>query len=104
MEARDDALVKAAELILRIRETATTIDGAVATVGLGDLRVLLPPNVDLQLTCRANVGDVNCLQRYASGSPAETTVRDTGLDGPGGGTLNLDARAGAGSVTVERAS
>ena len=33
MEARDDALVKAAELILRIRETATTIDGAVATVG-----------------------------------------------------------------------
>src|SRR3989442_954610 len=34
METRDDALVKAAELILRIRETAASIDGAVATVGL----------------------------------------------------------------------
>jgi len=33
MDARDDALVKAAGEILRIRETATTIDGAVATVG-----------------------------------------------------------------------
>ena len=33
MEGRDDALVAAAEAILRIRETAATIDGAVATVG-----------------------------------------------------------------------
>jgi acetylornithine deacetylase/succinyl-diaminopimelate desuccinylase-like protein len=33
MDARDDALVKAAELILRIRETASSIEGAVATVG-----------------------------------------------------------------------
>jgi len=33
MDVRDDALVKAAELILRIRETASSIEGAVATVG-----------------------------------------------------------------------
>jgi acetylornithine deacetylase/succinyl-diaminopimelate desuccinylase-like protein len=33
MDARDDALVKAAERILEIRDTARAIDGAVATVG-----------------------------------------------------------------------
>lgn len=33
MDARKDALVAAAELVLRIRDTARAIDGAVATVG-----------------------------------------------------------------------
>ena len=33
MDGRDDALVKAAAEILRIQETACSIDGAVATVG-----------------------------------------------------------------------
>jgi hydantoinase/carbamoylase family amidase len=33
MDARDDALVKAAERILKIRDTARRIEGAVATVG-----------------------------------------------------------------------
>ncbi len=33
MEARDDALVAGAEAILRVREAASQIDGAVATVG-----------------------------------------------------------------------
>ncbi len=33
MDARDDALVRAAEEILRIRDVARSIDGAVATVG-----------------------------------------------------------------------
>lgn len=33
MDDRDDALVKAADLILRIRDTAESIEGAVATVG-----------------------------------------------------------------------
>ena len=33
MEGRDDALVKAAERVLQIRDTAARIDGAVATVG-----------------------------------------------------------------------
>jgi acetylornithine deacetylase/succinyl-diaminopimelate desuccinylase-like protein len=33
MAARDDALVKAAELVLRVRDTAAAIEGAVATIG-----------------------------------------------------------------------
>jgi allantoate deiminase len=33
MAARDDALVAAAELVLRLRDTAARLDGAVATVG-----------------------------------------------------------------------
>jgi acetylornithine deacetylase/succinyl-diaminopimelate desuccinylase-like protein len=57
MEARDDALVKAAELILRIRETATTIDGAVATVGLVEVEPgaanVIPSRVVLTVDARA---------------------------------------------------
>ena len=37
MDARDDALVAAAEFVLRVRDVASRIDGAVATVG--ELRV-----------------------------------------------------------------
>ena len=33
MEGRDDALVKAAEFVLRVRDTARGIEGAVATIG-----------------------------------------------------------------------
>jgi acetylornithine deacetylase/succinyl-diaminopimelate desuccinylase-like protein len=61
MEARDDALVKAAELILRIRETAATIDGAVATVGLVQVEPgaanVIPSRVVLTVDARAPDGE-----------------------------------------------
>jgi allantoate deiminase len=57
MDVRDDALVKAAELVLRIEETARTIDGAVATVGQvtvepGAVNVI-PARVTLSVDARA---------------------------------------------------
>jgi hydantoinase/carbamoylase family amidase len=57
MAGRADALVDAAELILRIRETAATIDGAVATVGRlkvepGALNVI-PDRVTVSVDARA---------------------------------------------------
>jgi len=57
MDARDDALVKAAEVVLRIRETASAIDGAVATVG--ELAVepgavnVIPSRVTFSIDARA---------------------------------------------------
>jgi acetylornithine deacetylase/succinyl-diaminopimelate desuccinylase-like protein len=57
MDARDDALVKAAELILKIRETATAIDGAVATVGVIEVEPgaanVIPSRVVLTVDARA---------------------------------------------------
>lgn len=52
MEARDDALVKAAELVLRVRDTACSIDGAVATVG----RVTVEPGFGNVIPGRVTLG------------------------------------------------
>jgi acetylornithine deacetylase/succinyl-diaminopimelate desuccinylase-like protein len=57
MEGREDALVKAAEVVLRIRETAESIEGAVATVGEvavepGAVNVI-PSRVTLSVDARA---------------------------------------------------
>lgn len=86
------------ELRMRDEQTVAT---AVA-VSLGEVKVFLPPDVDVQLTCGAAVGDVTCLNRTSSGIPSQVAVRDTGRDGPGGGTLLLDVRTGTGSVEVTR--
>ena len=57
MDMRDDALVKAAELMLRIQETARSIEGAVATVGQvtvepGAVNVI-PSRVTISVDARA---------------------------------------------------
>ena len=61
MEGRDDALVSAAELVLRVRETARGIEGAVATIGRvevepGALNVI-PGRVVLSVDARAPDAD-----------------------------------------------
>lgn len=76
---------------------ATTV-----AVGLGQARVVLPPNLDVAVVCRAPVGTVDCLGVTNSGSPARVEEQSTGTDGPGGGTLALDVRAGLGHVLVTR--
>jgi acetylornithine deacetylase/succinyl-diaminopimelate desuccinylase-like protein len=57
MDARDDALVQAAKEILRIEETARTIEGAVATVGRlavePDAANVIPSRVTLAVDARA---------------------------------------------------
>jgi acetylornithine deacetylase/succinyl-diaminopimelate desuccinylase-like protein len=57
MDARDDALVKAASEILRIRETAAVIDGVVATVGQIEVEPgaanVIPERVTLTVDARA---------------------------------------------------
>ncbi len=74
-------------------------------VGMGQIDVILPPNVDAQVSCRAQVGNVDCLGVTDNGSfPAQVDMTDNGPDGPGGGRLVLDVHAGMGNVQVERGS
>lgn len=81
-----------------------TVTTSVA-VGMGETEVILPANVDAQVTCRAQVGNVDCLGVSDSGSlPTQVDVINTGPDGPGGGLLVLDVNAGMGNVNVERDS
>ncbi len=57
MATRDDALVKAAELVLRIRDAARSIDGAVATVGQLEIEPgaanVIPSRVTVEVDARA---------------------------------------------------
>jgi acetylornithine deacetylase/succinyl-diaminopimelate desuccinylase-like protein len=57
MAARDDALTKAAEYVLRVRDAAEGVDGAVATVGLLQIEPgapnVVPGRVTLSLDARA---------------------------------------------------
>lgn len=57
MSARDDALVRAAEYVLRVRETASGIEGAVATVGQLEVEPgaanVVPGRVRLTVDARA---------------------------------------------------
>ncbi|MGH3823410.1 MAG: PspC domain-containing protein, partial [Pseudonocardiaceae bacterium] len=63
-------------------------------VGVGQTHVLLPPNVDAEVSCRSQFGDVYCLgRRHIDGHPSRVTVTDPGPDGPGGGKITLDVRA-----------
>jgi phage shock protein PspC (stress-responsive transcriptional regulator) len=85
--------------------TATTpvsIDVSVDT--FGNLRILLPENVDIDLTARVSVGDADVLTEHwgGLGTPVRR-IQDNGADGPGGGKLVLDARVGGpGNLEVTR--
>lgn len=73
-------------------------------VGVGQTDVLLPPNVDAVVSCQTQLGDVECLgERGSDGHPSRVTVTNNGADGPGGGKITLDVRAGVGQVRVDRA-
>jgi len=67
-----------------------------AKVGVGELRVVVPDGVPVQVYARAKLGDVHVLRLEDSGRNA---VVRTG----GGGGYVIDARVGLGRVDVVRA-
>ena len=77
MDARDDALVKAAELVLRIRDAARSIDGAVATVGQLEIEPgaanVIPSKVVVEVDARAP--DVERLGRLVDVLDFDPTYR-----------------------------
>ncbi|MBV9143241.1 MAG: PspC domain-containing protein [Pseudonocardiales bacterium] len=80
-----------------------TVTTSVA-VGIGETHVILPPNVDVQVSCQTLIGQVHCLGRTSSSHPSRVVVTDNGADGPGGGKLILDVHSSVGQVHVERGS
>jgi acetylornithine deacetylase/succinyl-diaminopimelate desuccinylase-like protein len=73
MDAREDALVKAAEFVLGIREAATGIQGAVATVGRLEVEPgaanVIPGRVTASVDLRAP--DLDGLARLAAAAGVE---------------------------------
>ena len=79
MDARDDALCSAAELVLRVRDAALAIDGAVATVG----RIAVEPagvNVvpgRVVFTIDARAPDAERLEELVAALPFEVLLQRT---------------------------
>lgn len=70
-------------------------------VGIGETHVILPPNLDAQVSCQAQVGQVDCLGRTGSD---RVDFIDNGADGPGGGKVILNVHSVVGEIHVERGS
>jgi len=72
-------------------------------VNFGRLRVILPPNVDVDVTASVDFGDAHVLGRHWGGIDTRSQqVHDPGADGVGGGKLLLDVRIDAGNMEVTR--
>jgi phage shock protein PspC (stress-responsive transcriptional regulator) len=69
-----------------------------ARVDIGDLDVIVPSGVALQVHGTAEVGEVDLLGNAEDGRNVENDLRETGTR-----VLVLDAHVGAGAVRVERA-
>ena len=73
------------------------------TIQAGQLRVLLPDNVDTTATVDVDRGRAQIFGRDFRGNDVGTQrVTDDGVDGPGGGTLQLNIKMNAGNVEVTR--
>jgi hypothetical protein len=70
---------------------------------VGNLVVILPPNVDVDITAMVDVGGGDVLGQSWNGLGNGTReVHDNGVDGPGGGKLHLTAAVDLGKLEVHR--
>ncbi|MFG1814579.1 PspC domain-containing protein [Kribbella sp. NPDC049174] len=84
---------------------ATFAPGAKVDVhlGVGEIVVKVPQNVDVEGQLSAEMGDVAWLSENKGGHNAELTVKDLGPDNkPGPQTVTLDLDVKLGSIKVER--
>jgi phage shock protein PspC (stress-responsive transcriptional regulator) len=78
-------------------EVNTAVD-----ISFGDLRVIVPDNVDVIVDSDVSLGDANIFDRTTSGAGVNQTFRDDGPDGPGGGTLTIHLQVKFGHAEVTR--
>jgi hypothetical protein len=73
------------------------------SVDVGDLTIIVPPNVDVRAETSVDVGDATVFGTNWGGIGQSTrTVTDNGADGPGGGELVIRATVDVGNVEVRR--
>jgi Cell wall-active antibiotics response LiaF, C-terminal len=72
-------------------------------VSVGNLDIILPSTVDVDLRATVAIGDATVLGQHWSGiGQTQHTVTDNGADGPGGGQLTIDATVNVGNLEVRR--
>ncbi|WP_412541565.1 PspC domain-containing protein [Longispora sp. K20-0274] len=67
----------------------------------GEMRVLLPPNVDVEVNTNVDNGEATVFDHHISAESDRSTYTDLGADGTGGGklTINLTVKFGSSVVT-----
>ncbi len=81
----------------------TETDRTIAVeLGAGELRIELPPNVDVQADGRVKVGSMDLFGSFTNGVKQARSVFDDGFDGPGGGRLEILAAVDFGRLEVVR--
>lgn len=70
--------------------------------GVGELTVILPPDVDAVINADLGVGEIDALDSVSGGFGREARLVDDGADGPGGGEVELLLDLGIGSIEVRR--
>jgi Cell wall-active antibiotics response LiaF, C-terminal len=74
-----------------------------AHVSMGNLTVILPSTVDVDVRATVEIGDATVLGQEWSGiGQSQHTIADNGADGPGGGTLAINATVNVGNLEVRR--
>ena len=76
------------------RETVTTE----VEVRAGQASVIVPDDANVNVTCTANAGDVDCLGNVESGLRKQTSTTQAGSSDQG--TINLKVHVGAGQAEV----
>jgi hypothetical protein len=72
-------------------------------LNVGQITVILPPDVDVSVTAKAGVGSAHAFGTGRDGiNQHPLSVTDDGVDGPGGGTLHINAHVTAGQVEINR--
>lgn len=72
-------------------------------VGAGNLTIIVPANVDVRAEASVDVGNADVFgTRWGGIGSSEHTITDNGDDGPGGGSLVIQATVDVGNLEVRR--
>jgi predicted membrane protein len=73
------------------------------SVDVGDLTIIVPPDVDVRAEATVDVGNVTLFGTSWGGIGQSTrTITDLGVDGPGGGELTIRGTVDVGDLEVRR--
>lgn len=102
-QVRSEYRLGAGELLIDLSEVdfdgrSRSID---ASVGFGELIVVVPEEVNVTVEARSGAGEVDLFGRNQGGLGVNNEARDRGE--PDGGNLDIEANVGFGEVTIRRA-
>jgi phage shock protein PspC (stress-responsive transcriptional regulator) len=72
------------------------------SVGVGNATVIVPMNADVEVKCKTDRGNIDCLTVSDSGLGKQSNLTDDGADGPGGLKIDLTVSTDTGNVEVRR--